>query len=991
MTTNIKEEGLETLIIKYLVEKNGYEQGTNDDYNRDYAIDETRLFLFLKKTQPQQMKKLQIEESALKREQFLSRLIGEITKRGVIDVLRNGIKIYPANLVMLYLTPSEKNPKAQELFNQNIFSVTRQLMYSNDHTRLALDLCIFINGLPVITMELKNQFTGQNVENAVNQYKVDRDAREHLFNFKRCMVHFAVDDNQVKFCTKIEGNASWFLPFNKGYKDGAGNPPNTKGIKTDYLWKEILTKLELLNIIENYAQVVKEKNLETGKTKETQIFPRFHQLSVVKMLLEDAKLNGPGQRYLIQHSAGSGKSNSIAWLAYQLVGLERAGQKIFDSVIVVTDRVNLDSQIKNTIKNFMQVNNTMGHADHSSDLRKLLFEGKRIIITTVQKFPFILDGIGDEFKNRNFAIIIDEAHSSTTGKVSAKMNMVLSGKMKVSEDKASYGEPEEVDVEDKINQIIEGRKMLKNASYFAFTATPKNKTLEMFGTPYVDEDITKHRPFHVYTMKQAIQEKFILDVLENYTTIDSYYKIAKKVKDNPEFDADRAQKKLRAFVECQEVAIRRKAVIMVDHFHDHVAGKGKIVGKARAMVITSGIERAIDYYYAFNDLLKVRKSPYKALVAFSGTKDYHGKKLDESTINGFPGRDLPRVFKEDPYRFLIVADKYQTGYDEPLLHTMYVDKTLGGVKAVQTLSRLNRSCPGKYDSFILDFANSTEEIKDSFEPYFRTTKLSSETDPNKLYDLIQVMEKFEVYNDFNVNTIVELFLNNADRDKLDPILDYCADIYSSLEEFSKIEFKGAAKNFVRTYGFLASILPYGDGDWEKLSIFLNLLIPKLPSPQGEDFAGLLDSIDLDSYRLEIQKTTDIKLEDEDTEIPPVPIGNGKGLPDPNMDTLDHIINEFNDLFGNIDWKYSDRIREDLKRMPEHIIKDEKYRNAVQNSDKQNAHLEYESALVNVLFNFMADNIELYKQFNDNSEFKKWLSDEMFEVTYRKLKDSSNII
>ncbi len=970
--TNTRESGLESLIVDWLVNQNGYEQGSNADYNRDYAIDETRLFRFLSATQPDEMEKLGVFKSDLKKAQFLNRLRGEIAKRGIIDVLRNGIKVYPADLVMFYLTPSEKNIKAKALFEQNIFSVTRQLQYSKDATRLALDLCIFINGLPVITCELKNQLTKQNVDDAVYQYKTDRDPKELLFQFKRCMVHFAVDDARVKFCTKLDGKASWFLPFDKGYNDGAGNPPNPSGIMTDYLWKDILEKYMLAHIIENYAQVVEKVDQETKKKTYTQIFPRYHQLSAVESLLADVRHNGVGQRYLIQHSAGSGKSNSIAWLAHQLVGLEKNGKAIIDSVVVVTDRVILDKQIRDTIKQFMQVSSTVAWAEHSDDLRKAINGGKKIIITTVHKFPIILDSIGSEHKGRSFAIIIDEAHSSQSGNMSAKMNIVLSGEVT----------GEEEDFEDKINRLMEGRKMLKNASYFAFTATPKNKTLEMFGIPYQDGDEIKHRPFHVYTMKQAIQEGFILDVLKYYTPVDSYYRLAKTIEDDPLFDKKKAQKKLRQFVESNKFAISQKAEIMVNHFHDQVISKGKIGGKARAMVVTSSIERCIEYYYAINKCLADRRSPYKAIIAFSGEKEYGGKTLTSAAINGFPDNTIEKVFRKDPYRFLIVADMFQTGYDEPLLHTMYVDKMLSDIKAVQTLSRLNRSHPQKHDTFVLDFANKTETIEAAFSKYYRTTILSNETDPNKLYDLIAIMESHQVYESGHVDSLVELYLNGAERDRLDPILDACTAIYKELDDEGKIEFKSAAKAFVRTYGFLGAILPYGNAEWEKLSIFLNLLIPKLPSPKEDDLSqGILDSIDLDSYRVEARDSMSLVLDDADAEIGPVPAGRVGGIVEPEMDLLSSILSSFNDLFGNIDWTDADNVRRQILEIPGMVTKDERYINAMKNSDKQNARMESERALQSVIFSIMADNMELFKQFNDNPSFKKWLSDLVFNLTY----------
>jgi type I restriction enzyme R subunit len=972
MPTNTKESGFETLIVNWLVEHNGYERGISSDYNREYAVDETRLFRFLEATQPDQVEKLGLRESDIKRVQFLDRLRGEIAKRGVIDVLRNGIKIYPADLVMFYMTPSEKNPLAKALFDRNIFSVTRQLPYSNDNTKLALDLCIFINGLPVITCELKNQLTKQDVDDAVYQYQTDRDPKELLFQFKRCMVHFALDDARVKFCAKLDGKKSWFLPFDKGYNDGAGNPPNPDGIMTDYLWKDILTKHELANIIENYAQTVEERDNDTGKISHKQIFPRYHQLAAVKALLADVLENGVGQRYLIQHSAGSGKSNSIAWLAHQLVGLETGGRNVVDSVIVVTDRINLDKQIKNTIKQFIQVPNTVAWAEHSGDLRAAIQGGKKIIISTVHKFPMILNDIGTTHKNRKFAIIIDEAHSSQSGSMSAQMNLVLGGEWNPNDD-----------IEDMINKLVEGRKMLTNASYFAFTATPKNKTLEMFGVPVQQADGTVKRfPFHNYSMKQAIQEGFILDVLRFYTPIRSYYKLAKTVLDDPAFDKKKAQKKLRKFVESNDYAINRKADIMVEHFHDQVIAKSKIGGKARAMVVTAGIERAIDYYYAVCRCLEARKSPYKAIIAFSGDKEYGGKSLNESSINGFPSNAIEKTFKSDPYRILIVADKFQTGYDEPLLHTMYVDKILTDIKAVQTLSRLNRAHPRKLDTFVLDFANEADEIEEAFSLYYRTTILSGETDPNKLYDLIAVMETHQVYTPSNVKNFVELYLGGAGRDKLDPILDACANLYKELDENAQIEFKSSAKGFVRTYGFLGAILPYGNPEWERLSIFMNLLLPKLPSPAEEDLSqGILDAIDLDSYRVEAKAQMAIQLQDSDAEIDPVPTGGIGGKAEPELDLLSSILAVFNDLFGNIDWKDADNVKRQIEQIPAMVSKDKTYQNAMRNADKQEARTESDRVLQSVILSIMSDNMELFKQYNDNPAFRKWLSDMVFNVTY----------
>lgn len=974
--TDKTEKGFETLIVNWLVDQNGYQQGTNEDYNKEYAIDETRLFRFLNDTQPKEMAKLGVNQSDQKKRQFLNRLSGEITRRGIIDVLRNGIKAYPADLILFYFTPTENNEQAKRLFDKNIFSVTRQLRYAIDASKLALDLCLFINGLPVITIELKNHFTGQTTADAVEQYKKDRNPRELLFSFKRCIVHFAVDDQTIQFCTKLCGKASWFLPFNKGYRDGAGNPPNPEGIMTDYLWKDILTKMKLSRIIENYVQVVVEENPETRKKSVKQIWPRYHQLDCVEKLLADVRQYGVGKRYLIQHSAGSGKSNSIAWLAHQLIGLERDGRPMIDSVIVVTDRRILDKQIRDTIKQFMQVKNTVVWAQHSGDLKKAIQDGKRIIVTTVEKFPYISQEIGQEHINHTFAIIIDEAHSGQSGRNAANMNLALSG----------LASDSELDNEDKINAMVEGRKLVKTASYFAFTATPKNKTEEVFGTPYEEDGQIKHRPFHVYTMKQAIQEGFILDVLKNYVTIDSWYKIAKKVEDDPMFDKKRAQKKLRSFVEGNPDVIAKKAAMMVDHFHEQIIARKKLGGQSRAMVVTASIPRCIETYYAITKCLADRHSPYKAIIAFSGECSYHGQEppLTSAAMNGFPDAKIPQEFKKDPYRLLVVADMFQTGFDEPLLQTMYVDKPLSDIAAVQTLSRLNRAAPGKDEVYVLDFANKAETIEKAFSRFYRTTILSGETDPNKLYDLISLMEGYQVYDHSDVEKVVDLFLSGGERDRLDPLLDSCVVLYDQLETEDQIQFKSAAKAFVRTYGFLGAILPYGNAAWEKLSIFLNLLIPKLPSPQTDDLSeGILAAVDLDSYRNEAREAVAIRLEDEDAEIAPVPTGKVGHIVEPEMDPLSHIISEFNDMFGNIQWNDADNVQRQLLQIPAMVSRDEKYRNAMKNSDEQEARTESERALQQAIFSIMADNMELFKQFQDNPSFKKWLTDMVFNLTYNK--------
>jgi type I restriction enzyme R subunit len=996
--TDTSEKGLETLIIFHLTGTDGltavpdwlaaetpdalvaaktagsgWLAGNPKDYDRNHALDVPQLFQFLQSTQPEAFKKIGMADykdaKDIARLKFFARLSSEIGKRGVIDVLRKGVDHGALHFDLFYGTPSPGNATAAALFAENRFSITRQLRYSTDETRRALDLCQFINGLPISTFELKNSLTKQTVEDAVEQYRRDRDPREKLFEFGRCVVHFAVDDQEVMFCTHLKGKASWFLPFNQGWNDGAGNPPNPDGLKTDYLWKRILTPQGLTDILENYAQIVEKKNLKTGKKKREQVFPRFHQLDVVRKILAEVAARGAGSRYLIQHSAGSGKSNSIAWLAHQLFDLRKDEADIFDSIIVITDRRILDEQIQATIKQFAQVGETVGHAEHSGDLRKFIESGKKIIISTVQKFPFIVDEIGDEHRDGHFAIIIDEAHSSQGGKTSAALSEALS-------------DPEDT-VNDALQKRMDARKMLTNASYFAFTATPKNKTLEMFGEPLPLDAAgkVKHRPFHSYTMKQAIQEGFILDVLKSYTPVDSFYKLVKKIEGDPEFDTKKAQKKLRRYVESRDHAIRLKAEIMVDHFHEQVMALNKIGGQARAMVVCNGVERAIQYFNAFKDYLAECKSPYLAIVAFSGEHEFRGVKATELSLNGFSSGDIAEKIQEDPYRFLICADKFQTGYDEPLLHTMYVDKTLSGIKAVQTLSRLNRAHPQKHDVFVLDFLNNSETITEAFADYYRTTILSEETDPNKLHDLKGVLDGYQVYSPEKVDSLVTLYLEGAERDKLDPILDSCvANYIGQLDEDGQVDFKGKAKAFVRTYDFLASILPYTNRDWEKISIFLNFLIPKLPAPEEPDLAkGILDAIDMDSYRTEKKAALKIFLPDENAEIEPVPTTGGGRKSEPELDRLSNILKMFNEHFGTL-FTDADRVANRIKDdVAPKVAADRAYQNAKENTPNT-ARIEHDKALARVMLSFLKDDTEIYKQFVQNESFKRFVTDMVFSLT-----------
>ncbi|TDX75429.1 type I restriction enzyme R subunit [Rathayibacter sp. PhB151] len=972
----LNEDSLESLIVTQMSE-GGWTEGAPGGYVASYAIDLGCFTAFIESTQQHLVEPLGLTTETPARHKFLARVQGEISRRGVVHVLRNGIDHHGHHIDLYYPTPVDGNSKAAEHFDANRFVITRQVHHSVSSPGDAVDLVAFVNGLPIFTFELKNNITNQTVEDAVQQYQRDRDPREPLFAFGRTIAHFALDDQRARFCTELKGASSWFLPFDQGFNDGAGNPPNSDGVITDYLWRRVLAPQSLAGIIENYAQVVVDKSQKTGKKVSEAIFPRYHQLDVVRRLLSDVEANGAGRRYLIQHSAGSGKSNSIAWLTHQLTEAKHHGKIAFDSIIVVTDRVILDSQLTQTIKSFLQVGSTVVHADRSGDLRSAITAGKKIIVTTVQKFPYILDDIGADHRDRTFAIVIDEAHSSQGSKTSAAVSRALAGVETNEEDT----------VEDRINRIIEGKKLLTNASYFAFTATPKNKTLEMFGEPVPnDERGTSFRPFHSYTMKQAIQEGFIIDVLSNYTPVGSYYKLMKTVEDDPEFDAKRASKKLRAYVEGNEHAIAQKTDIMVEHFLAQVVAKRKIGGQARAMVVTSSIARCIEYFHAIRDALVARKSPYRVVVAFSGEHEYKGLKVTEASLNGFPSNAIAEQVKTDPYRILVVANKFQTGYDEPLLHTMYVDKALSGVLAVQTLSRLNRAHPAKHDTLVLDFANGPDEIQRAFEPYYRTTVLSEETDANKLHDLVNDLDTFGIYAPEQVDEFVSRYLAGERRDRLDPLLDTSvAEYIELLDEDDQVMFKGSAKAFLRTYNFLSTVLPYGSSEWEKRSIFLDHLVPKLPAPKEEDLsAGILENIDLESYRAEKLNAMKIVLDDEDGTLAPVPAASGGHLSDPELERLSAIVRTFNDHFGNIEWNDADRVERFItEEIPRLVSEDEAYKNAQANDDPVNARVESDRALSNVMLRLISDDTQLFREFQDNSSFKHWLAEVVFNATYQK--------
>ena len=947
----------------------GYEAGLAADFDREFAIDRAKFWRFLEETQAEELAKLSDRPNWQRL--VLERLNRKIQKDGILSVLKKGLSIDDAHLTLLYSLPyNDTNPDLQAKFYKNIFSVTRQVHYSDRSPNLSVDMVVFLNGLAIATLELKNPWSGQTVYHAKKQYREDRDPKEPLLQFARCIVHFAVDTDEVYMTTRLAGKKTFFLPFNKGFNFGKGNPPNPDGHKSAYLWDEVLTRESLANIVQHFAKIVEEKDRDSGKVSKTLFFPRYHQLDVVHRLLAHAGEHGVGQTYLIQHSAGSGKSHSITWTAYQLIELYGTGsaRPVFDSVVVVTDRRVLDKQLRDNIKQFSEVKNIVAPAFDSNDLKHALENGKKIIITTIQKFPFIVDGIED-LSDRNFAVIIDEAHSSQGGQAADKLHMTLG-----MDDEGDREEPE--DVQDKILNYMEGRKLGKNASYFAFTATPKNATLEKFGRQTTSGQFV---PFHLYSMKQAVEEGFILDVLANYTTYRSYYEIQKSIQDNPLFDTAKAQKKLRAYVEGHKETIATKADIILGHFIDHVWKSKKLKGKAKAMVVTRNIENAIRYFFAIRKALTTANVPFHAIIAFSGKKTVDGIEYTEDSLNNFPGKDIPEEFKKDKYKILVVANKFLTGFDEPLLHTMYVDKKLQSVLAVQTVSRLNRCNEkmGKNDTFVLDFFNSAADIKTAFDPFYTATSLSEATDVNVLHDVKEALDDVGVYEWHEVEAFNALFFNNAEADQLSPLIDTAAARFThelALEDAAKIDFKIKAKQFVKIYGQVACIISYNNIQWEMLYWFLKFLIPKLQikDPNQDQLDELLDSVDLSTYGLERVKVNQkIDLDAAESTLEPQnpdPRGyHGEGEKDP----LDEIIKMFNERFF-AGWDATpEEQRVKFINIARHVVGNPDYAaQVVNNQDEQNRQIALEKMIQQAIGAERKRELDLYKRYANDPEFKR---------------------
>ena len=977
----------------------GYVSGLPSDFNMQYALDERYFWEFLEKTQEDELEKVRKHNRSDWQRKILERYDRLVKKHGVLQLLKKGLSVDDAHLHLMYPAPlASSSEKVKQSFEENSFSCTRQVRYSLANSLQEIDMALFINGIPLITLELKNAWTGQSARHhGQKQYREDRDASQPLLSFGRCLVHMAVDTDEVFMTTKLAGKSTFFLPFNKGYNHGQGNPPNANGHKTAYLWEEVFTRESIANIIQHFVRL--DGSAKDQLSKRTLFFPRYHQMDVVRKLIVHASEHGVGQTYLIQHSAGSGKSNSITWAAYQLIetypvstdvpGNTGIDQPLFDSVIVVTDRRLLDKQLRDNIKEFSEVKNIVAPAHKSSELKTALESGKKIIITTIQKFPFIIDGIAD-LSDKRFAVIIDEAHSSQSGSAHDNMNRAM-GK--------DYVDGE--DAQDKIIKAMESRKMRGNVSYLAFTATPKNTTLEKFGQRQPDGSF---EPFHLYSMKQAIEEGFILDVLANYTTYKSYYEIEKSIADNPEFDTKKAQKKLRAYVERSQQTIDTKAEIMLEHFIPQVVNAKKLRGKAKGMVVTQDIETAIRYYKAITRILEAHGNPFKALIAFSGEKEVDGIKYSESEVNGFSENDTKEMFDknyigetkpkgvdEDEYRLLVVANKYLTGFDQPKLSAMYVDKKLAGVLCVQALSRLNRSAPklGKKteDLFILDFFNSVDDIKAAFDPFYTATSLSEATDINVLHELKDALDEAGVYEWMEVEEFVKRYFNDEDAQSLSPIIDIAAARFNTdleLENDAKADYKIKAKQFVKIYGQMAAIMPFEVLVWEKLFWFLKFLIPKLKvsDPEADLLDELLESVDLSTYGLQRVKINHpIGLDESDSELDPQnPNPRGAHDGDKEKDPLDEIVRVFNERWFQ-GWSATpeeQRVRllsmaDSIKAHPDFK---EKY---IDNPDRQHQNLVFEKLFKEIMLQRRKDDLEFYRLFASDEAFKTALMQSMRNI------------
>jgi len=968
----------------------GYRRRKPEDYDRTLCLLPRDVVDFVLATQPKEWKKLEQHHGAAVREQFLKRLAAEIDRRGALDVLRNGLKDSGCRFRLAYFRPaSGLNEETRRLYQANLFAVVRQVHYSTKNEK-SLDLVLFLNGIPIFTAELKNPLNGQTIEDAIRQYKTDRDPREPLFAYGRCLAHFAVDPDLVYVTTQLAGPRTRFLPFNQGKFGGAGNPPvppTQKGYASDYLWNETWSRDSVLDLVRQFIHEVEEEDDKGKKTgRRFLIFPRYQQLDCVRRLVTDARAAGAGQRYLVQHSAGSGKSFTIAWLAHQLATLHDANdRRVFDSIVVITDRRVLDRQLQTTMRQFEQTLGVVENIDTTSrQLKDALESGKTIIVTTLQKFPVIAKEIG-ELPGKRFAVIVDEAHSSQSGESTKSLKAVLSsGSLEAAEaEEGGTATPEE-ELESAILAEMEKRGRLPNLSTFAFTATPKPKTLELFGTRRPDG---KFAPFHLYSMRQAIEEGFILDVLANYATYKAYWRLLKKVEDDPRYDKNKAEYLLKSFVELHPHAIGEKVRVCVEHFAAKV--QGEIGRKAKAMIVTRSRLHAVRYRLAVDKYLAERGYPFKALVAFSGTVKDGGKDYTESNMNGLPEAQTAKTFEQPEYRFLIVANKFQTGFDQPLLHTMYVDKKLGGVNAVQTLSRLNRTHPEKKGTLVLDFANEADEIKAAFEPYYETTLLSEATDPNLLYEIQTRLGAFPVYAQADVEGFAKVYFDpRTTQDRLYAVLAPVLERFAALSKEEQRDFRGQLTDYVRLYAFLAQALTFADADLEKLYVFARHLRRLLPADRAELPREVQQNIDMESYRIQQTGSGKIALERRPGVLEPVSTKQGHGVTPEELETLSRIIAELNERFGvNLGPEH----RVTLGQMMEKLDDDAALDAAARVNTRENVRLTFDQKVEHVIQEIVDSNFDLYKRITDDRAFGEAIKNFLFDQYLRAHRNAEDLI
>jgi type I restriction enzyme R subunit len=968
----------------------GYRKRRPEEYDCALCLLPRDVADFVLATQPKEWKRLEQHHGSAVRERFLKRLATEIERRGALDVLRNGIKDSGCKFRLAYFQPaSGLNEEARRLHAANLFAVVRQVHYSTKNEN-SLDLGLFLNGIPVFTAEIKNPLTGQDVEDAIHQYKTDRDSREPLLTYGRCLAHFAVDPDLVYVTSKLAGPKTGFLPFNQGKYGGAGNPPvppTRSGYATGYLWEETWARDSVLDLVRQFIHEVEEEDEKGRKTgKRFLIFPRYQQLDCVRKLVNDARNMGVGQSYLIQHSAGSGKSFTIAWLAHQLSVLHDAGdRRVFDSIVVITDRRILDRQLQTTMRQLEQTLGVVENIDTTSRQLKVALEsGKTIIVTTLQKFPVIAKEIG-ELPGKRFALIVDEAHSSQSGESTKSLKSVLSaGSLEAAENEEAAAETPEEELESTILAEAERRGRQPNLSTFAFTATPKSKTLELFGTKGADG---KFAPFHLYSMRQAIEEGFILDVLANYATYQAYWRLLKKVEDDPRYDKEKAAYLLKSFVELHPHAIGEKVKICVEHFAAKV--QGEIGGKAKAMIVTRSRLHAVRYKLALDKYLEERGYPFKTLVAFSGKVEDGGRSYTESGMNGFTEAQTAKTFESSEYRFLIVANKFQTGFDQPLLHTMYVDKKLGGVGAVQTLSRLNRTHPEKKGTMVLDFANESNEIKAAFEPYYETTLLSESTDPNLLYENQTHLAAFPVYTSTDVDAFAKVYFDSkAAQDRLYAVLGPVVERFQEISEQEQREFRGQLTDYARLYAFLAQVLTFSDAELEKLYVFARYLRRLLPADRMELPREVQQNIDMESYRIQQTGNEKIGLERRPGVLDPVSTKTAYGVDVEELETLSRIIAELNERFG---LKLGSEHRVTLGQMMEKLDDDAALDAAARVNTRENVRLTFDQKVEHVIQEIVDSNFDLYKRITDDRAFGEVIKNLLFDQYLRSHRSAEELI